>query len=477
MSRPPNIVFILADDLGWRDLGCYGSSFYETPHLDRLAAQGMRFTQAYAACHVCSPTRASILTGKYPARLHLTDWLPGRPDRPDQKLNRPVILQQLPLEEVTVAEALKKGGYRTAFIGKWHLGGPEFYPDKQGFDLNVGGCQLGHPPSYFSPYNIPTLTDGPKGEYLTDRLTDEAIRFIEAAKDRPFFLYLSHYAVHNPMQARPELIAKYRAKAARLVSAGPRFVVDSGRQVRQVQDHPTYAAMIESLDQGVGRIVRKLEDLGLTRDTILVFTSDNGGLSTAEGTPTSNRPLRMGKGWNFEGGVREPLIVKWPGVTGPGSTCDEPMISMDYYPTFLEMAGLPLLPSRHVDGASLVPVLKGGVRPDRPLFWHYPHYSNQGGSPCGAVLSGDFKLIEWFEDMHVQLFNLRDDVQEKNDLAAQMPDEVKVLRQQLHDWRQAVGAQMPTANPNYDPGPGRQSRAGTNPGTAFSSSSVSIRWP
>jgi arylsulfatase A-like enzyme len=445
----PNIIFILADDYGWADLGCYGSTFYETPNLDRLAKQGVRFTDAHAACNVCSPTRASIMTGKYPARLHLTDWLPGRPDRPDQKLNRPVILQHLPLEEVTIAEALKDGGYATAFLGKWHLGGPGFYPDQQGFDVNIGGCELGHPPSYFSPYKIPTLSDGPPGEYLTDRLTDEALKFMETARNKPFFLYLSHYAVHTPLQAKPNLLAKYKAKAAQLTPAGPEFITDLGRQVRQIQNHATYAAMVESLDDSIGRIMNKLQELGIEQNTVVIFTSDNGGLSTAEGTPTSNLPLRMGKGWNFEGGVREPLLVKWPGVTRPGTRCDAPMISTDYYPTLLELAGLSLRPLQHLDGVSLVPLLRGGAQPERPLFWHYPHYSNQGGGPGGAVRLGDFKLIEWFEDMRVQLFNLKDDIGELHDLASQMPEKANALREQLHAWRRAVDAQMMTPNPDY----------------------------
>ena len=448
----PNMVFILADDLGWRDLGCYGSSFYETPHLDQLAAKGMRFTDAYAACSVCSPTRASILTGKYPARLHLTDWLPGRADRPDQKLKRPAILDHLPLEEVTLAQALREGGYRTGFIGKWHLGGPDYFPEKQGFDLNVAGCTRGSPPSYFSPYRIPTLPDGPKGEYLTDRLTDEALKFIEGAKAKPFLLYLSHYAVHIPQQAKAEVVAKYQAKAARLpATAGPEFLPEGKHRARQIQNQPVYAAMVESVDDSVGRVMQKLAELGLEGNTIVVFTSDNGGLSTAEGAPTSNLPLRAGKGWHYEGGVREPLIIRWPGVTQPGSTCRALMMSTDYYPTFLEMAGLPLRPRQHMDGVSLVPLLKGGAPAERPLFWHYPHYSNQGGAPGGAVRVGNFKLIEWFEDMRVELFDLSGDLGEQHDLAAAMPEKTAALRQQLHDWRQRVNAAMPTPNPKYNP--------------------------
>jgi arylsulfatase A len=454
-ARPtrPNIIFIIADDLGWRDLGCYGSTFYETPHLDRLAATGMRFTQAYAACSVCSPTRASILSGKYPARLHLTDWLPGRPDRPDQKLRRPSFAGQLGLEEVTLAEAFKESGWSTAFLGKWHLGGEAFFPEHQGFDLNIGGCEKGAPPSYFSPYQIPNLRDGPAGEYLTDRLTDEALKYIEGAKDHPFLLYLSHYAVHNPQQAKPALVEKYRAKlAGRGPTEEPEFIVDHGRRVRRVQNSPIYAAMIESLDESVGRILDKLTELKLDERTILVFTSDNGGLSTSEGTPTSNQPLRMGKGWHYEGGVREPLLVRWPGVTQGGAICEEPMISMDYYPTLLEMAGLPARPQQHVDGVSFTRLLAGGVRDERPLFWHYPHYSNQGGGPGGAVRLGDYKLIEWFEDMHVELYNLRADPGEREDLASKMPEKAAVLREQLHSWRQAVGAQMMTVNSEYRPG-------------------------
>jgi len=452
--RRPNFVFILADDLGWRDLGCFGSTFYETPNLDALSAQGVHFTDAYAACCVCSPTRASIMTGKYPARLHLTDWLPGRPDLPSQKLRRPVIQDHLAPNEVTLASALHEAGYATAFIGKWHLGGKEFYPEHFGFDINIGGCELGHPPSYFSPYKNPTLPDGPKGEYLTDRLTDEAIKFIDTASqtpDKPFLLYLCHYAVHNPQQAKSAVIARYKAKAAALPPAGPDFAMDLGRKVRQVQDQPVYAAMVQSLDESVGRILKALADRGLDRETVVLFTSDNGGLSTAEGTPTSNVPLRAGKGWPYEGGVREPLIVKWPGTSRPGSVCREPMISTDYYPTLLEIAGLPLRPSQHVDGISIVPLLKGESLPQRSIFWHYPHYSNQGGGPCGTIRQGDFKLIEWYEDDRAELFNVHDDIGETHDLAQKSPEKAADLRKQLQAWRDDVKADMPTLNPDYKP--------------------------
>ena len=452
ISSRPNFVFILSDDLGGRDLGCYGSTFHETPNLDRLAATGMRFAEAYAACSVCSPTRASIMTGKYPARQGLTDWIPGRADRPDQKLKKLNAARQLPLEELTVAEALKEAGYRTAFIGKWHLGGKGFFPEHQGFDLNVGGCQLGHPPSYFSPYSIPTLTDGPKGEYLTDRLTDEALKFIESNRARPFFLYLSHYAVHNPQQAKPELIEKFRSKLAKVPPpSGPEFLPEGESRARQVQNQPVYAAMLQSLDESVGRILGKLEELGLSTNTVIIFTSDNGGLSTSEGAPTSNAPLRAGKGWPYEGGIREPLIVRWPGVTAPNSVGRSPSMSTDYYPTILEMAALPLRPDQHMDGVSLVPVLKGGTIAERPLFWHYPHYSNQGGGPCGAVRVGNLKLVEWYEDMRRELFDLKSDPEEKHDLAARMPEQAKALQQQLQDWRASVKATMPTGTQKGQP--------------------------
>jgi len=296
------------------------------------------------------------------------------------------------------------------------------------------------------------LPDGPTGEYLTDRLTDEAIRFIEESRlgDAPFFLYLSHYAVHTPLQAKPDLVQKYKSKAAQLPPrSGPAFLPEGGRMARQVQDHPVYAAMVESLDQSVGRIVATLERLDLDDRTIVIFTSDNGGLSTSEGSPTSNVPLRAGKGWPYEGGVRVPLIVHWPGVSRPGSLCREPMISTDYFPTILEMTGRPPLPERHLDGASLVPLLKGGTRPERPLFWHYPHYGNQGGAPFGAVRLGDLKLIEWFEDDRVELFHLGDDPGETRNLAAERPESVAALHQRLRDWRASVNARMPTPNPEF----------------------------
>jgi arylsulfatase A-like enzyme len=442
----PNIVFILIDDMGWKDLGCYGSTFYETPNCDKLAAQGMRFTNAYAACPVCSPTRASILTGKYPARLHLTDWLPGRADMASQMLLRPKINHFLPLEETTLADALKPLGYTSASIGKWHLGGAPYFPEKHGFDLNIGGNERGSPPSYFYPYKnkngigVPGLDGGKEGEYLTDRLTDEAEKFIEMNKDRPFFLYFAHYAVHIPLQAKKDVIDKYRAKA----------------KPDDAQNNPIYAAMVESVDDSVGRVLKKLDDLMIADRTIVFFMSDNGGLSVKEGpdTPsTSNAPLRAGKGYLYEGGVREPMMVRWPGVVKPGGVCDTPVSSIDFYPTILEMAGAKIDSKRVVDGVSLVPLLRqsGGLTRDA-LYWHYPHYSNQGGKPGAAVRLGDFKLIEFYEDGRLELYHLKDDIGEERDLADKMPEKVKGLHKMLQDWRTAVDAQMMSPNPDYKAG-------------------------
>ncbi len=430
-ERKPNFVFVLMDDLGWRDVGCYGSIFYETPNIDRLAAEGMKFTDAYAACPVCSPTRASILTGRYPAPLHLTNWIPGHA-RPKAKLRVPEFNQQLPLEEMSIAEALRREGYVSASVGKWHLGREPFYPEKQGFDFSFGGTHRGSPPSYFYPYKIPTIATGREGEYLTDRLTEEAERFIERNREKPFFLYLPHYAVHTPLAAKPELAAKYEAK----VKPG------------QDQNNPTYAAMIQSMDESVGRIMAKLRELGIADRTIVVFTSDNGGLARV----TSNAPLRAGKGTLYEGGIRVPLIVRFPGAVVAGSACDVPVTSVDFYPTVLEIAGLRSDAAQRFDGVSLLPLLKqsGGLGRDS-VYWHYPHYHPGGATPGGAIRWKNYKLIEFFEDGHVELYNLEEDIGEQNDLARKMPRMAEKLRKLLNDWRKSVDAAMPTANPDYDP--------------------------
>ncbi|HEY7308377.1 MAG TPA: sulfatase-like hydrolase/transferase [Gemmataceae bacterium] len=437
-----NVVLILADDLGWADLGCYGSSYHRTPHLDRLAAQGMRFTDAYAACPVCSPTRAALMTGKYPARLNLTDWLPGRPDRPDQKLLRPAIRHALPPTETTLAEALKAAGYVTGHVGKWHLGGEGAGPRQRGFDVNIAGDAAGSPRSYFAPFKgrdgrfILGLERAPDGEYLTDRLTAEAEKFIETNRDKPFFLYLAHYAVHIPLRAKAEKIKKYRP----------------GRPGEQ--GNPIYAAMIESLDESVGHVLKKLDDLKLTGRTLVAFTSDNGGLCVREGpnTPaTINAPLRDGKGYLYEGGIRVPLIVKWPGVTRAGATNAAPVSSIDFFPTVLDACGVKS--DARPDGVSLTPLLKGKDLKREALFWHYPHYCNQGGRPGGAVRAGDYKLIEFYEDNRRELFDLQKDRGESHNLSADKPEVVKELAGKLAAWRKEVGARMMKPNPDFVPNP------------------------
>jgi len=465
-AAQPNFVFILADDLGWTDLGCYGSTFYETPNLDRLAATGMKFTQGYAACPVCSPTRASIMTGKYPARTENTDWF-GAP-QPDSvqnhwTRNKPLLpaayKEYLDLDEKTLAEAMKEGGYHTFFAGKWHLGPTEeYWPEHQGFDVNKGGWSRGGPygpGKYFVPYGNPRLEDGPEGEHLPHRLASETNQFIEEHQSELFFAYLSFYSVHTPLMAREDLEAKYQQKKEAL-GLEDQWGTEGEREVRLVQCHPVYAGMVEAMDQAVGKVLNKLEELGLAENTIIFFMSDNGGLSTSEGHPTSNLPLRGGKGWLYEGGIREPWMVRWPGVTAPGSTTDAPVVSTDFYPTILEMAGLPLQKEQHQDGVSFVSVLKeeqtaGASSFDRgAMYWHYPHYGNQGGSPGSAIREGRWKLIYWYEDERTELYDLSKDVEEKNNLAASEPAKVQALQEKLDAWLEGVNAKMPAPNPAHE---------------------------
>jgi arylsulfatase A-like enzyme len=415
-ERKPNIVFILADDLGINDLACYGRKDHATPHLDRLASQGMRFTNSYCAHPVCSPTRAAILTGKTPARLHLTTFLPGRADAPSQKLLHPRIAQHLPLEEKTVAKLLREAGYRTACIGKWHLGGAGFGPGKQGFDFVHAG----------QANTKPSDSEGGKGEY---DLTRQAERFMTENRDRPFFLYLAHNNPHIPLAARPDLVERYKDAF-----------------------NPIYAAMIHTLDDCVGRVLAKLDELKLTERTLVVFTSDNGGLHVPEmtNTPaTHNTPYRAGKGFVYEGGLRVPLIVRWPGQAPAGRTTDTPVISTDWTPTLLEACGVKVPDG--LDGVSLLKVLRGRELAARPLFWHVPHYMNQGSRPAGAVREGKWKLIEHYEDGKLELFDLVRDPGETKDRAGAEPELAKALRDRLAAWRKEVGAQENTPNPDFDP--------------------------
>jgi arylsulfatase A-like enzyme len=459
VDRPPNVVVFLVDDLGATDLGCFGSTFYETPNLDRLAKEGMRFTAAYAACPVCSPTRASMMTGRYPQRAGITDYISPRGTNQPEGWKRNTQLlpasysDHLALEERTIAEALHDAGYATFFAGKWHLGGKGFLPTDQGFDINKGGSDWGSPRSYFSPYGNPKLADGPKGESLTLRLADETCEFIAANHERPFLAYLSFYSVHIPLQASQELIAKYEAKTARLPPAKAEWGRERENKVRLIQNHPTYAAMIETTDSAVGKVLDKLDELKLADNTIVIFTSDNGGLATAEGWPTSNLPLRGGKGWLYEGGIRVPTIVRWPGVAQKGSTCATPIISNDYFPTLLDAADQPLKPNEHIDGISMVPLLRGQQLLKRQLYWDYPHYGNQGGAPGSVVRDGRWKLIEWREDNVIELFNLKADPGEKRNLADSEVDIASRLRESLAKWRSEVGAKSPAPNPKYNRAP------------------------
>lgn len=425
-AAPPNIVFILVDDLGLTDLGCYGSKFYETPHIDRLAKGGLKFTQAYSACTVCSPTRASFLTGRSPAALRVTDWIAGH-QRPFAKLSVPDWTKELKADETTLAERLKKAGYATASVGKWHLG--DSSPTEHGFDVNIGGTAKGQPPAYFSPYKIPTLPDGPEGEFLSDRLTGEAEKFMEANKDRPFFIYLPHFAVHTPLAGKPEVIAKYKAKA----------------QPGDAQKNAVYAALVESVDDSVGRLRAKLEALGIAKNTVIVFASDNGGLLPI----TTNLGLRAGKGSAYEGGVRTPLIYYWPGTIAPGE-CAEPVITGDHFYTLLELAGIPQKAAE--DFRNLTPVLRGGgTLGERPLFWHYPHYHPGGATPYSAVRVGDLRLVHFFEDDRDELYDLKADPLESHDLAAAQPEKAKAMRERLAAMWKATDAQMPSPNANHDP--------------------------
>ena len=430
-DEQPNIVFVLIDDLGWMDLACQGNKLVDTPNIDRLAEQGMRFTNAYAAAPVCSPTRAAILTGLAPARLQITNHIPDRPSfiPENPKLMPAKMLDRLPLHHVTIAERLKEAGYATAFMGKWHLSGsgrgdPAFFPEHQGFDINIGGCAYGGPPSFFDPYRNATIKDRRAGEYLPDRLADEAIDFMRANRKHPFCLFLWNYTVHWPMEAPQKLLDKYADRK------GPGL------------NDTRYGAMIDAMDSAIGRVVEEVDRLDLSKRTLIVFTSDNGGFSGV----ADNRPLRAAKGHLYEGGIRVPLIVRWHGKVKPGTTNTTPVISMDFYPTLLELAGLTHPKDKPLDGESLLPLIQGTGKLDRDaIYFHYPNYawhrSNRLGS---AIRVGDHKLIERFDDGSVELFNLKNDLRERNNLAKAMPDKAETLRTRLAAWRTEVGAAMPS---------------------------------
>jgi arylsulfatase A-like enzyme len=489
-ERKLNFIFILTDDLGWSHLGCYGNDFIETPHLDRLAREGMRFTAAYVAAPLCSPTRASLLTGKHPVRTNiLTIVKPESDDKPAPKrseeeraaarkakrLFAPENAKFLALEEVTIAEALKEAGYATGYVGKWHLGGEDHYPQKQGFDFVRGESRTGQVDSFFAPYKYRDrqieFPDAKPGEYLTDRLEAEAEKFIAANKDKPFFLFLSHYAPHVPFQAPPELVAKYEAKAKQRVQGGvvgaaspPRPGVQQNRGEdaaptksepiiadKEWRDYILYAAMMDSVDQNIGRLRQCLEKNGLADNTVILFSSDNGGQCTEANFPRTNAPFRDGKNRLYEGGVRVPLIVHAPGLVPAGAVTDTPVISMDIFPTLLALAGQPLRPDLHRDGIDLTPLIKKtGPVPERPFYWHYP-YVVGGKDPTGAIRVGRWKLIENLLDRSAELYDLETDPGEKTNLAAKLPEKVKELQAQLHAWQKEINAPMPRLNPDYEP--------------------------
>jgi arylsulfatase A len=447
----PNVVVLFIDDLGWKDLGVYGSKFFETPRIDRLAKQGAIFTRAYSSCNVCSPTRASLLTGKYPQRIGFTSWLnPRKPNGPNSTAT------YIPAAETTIGEAFRKAGYRTGYIGKWHVGSEKIgMPKQHGFDWQMATARHGLPGSYFHPYkkkglpsaDVPDMEDGKSGDYLTDVLTDKGIGFIrETAKEgkKPFFLIVGHYAVHTPIQAPQKLVDKYQAKKQRMYGSTPLEMIPEkfNRKVPGRQQNPVYAGMMENLDRNVGKMIDALDELGLTKDTIIVFTSDNGGScmpGTPEKRPTSNFPLRASKGWNYEGGIRIPTFITWPGKI-PAMKTDEPVITMDLYPTILELTGCKQLPKQTIDGHSLVSLIHGKTKTlDRPfLAWRHPH-SGHGAQPCQAILKDGWKLVHWMNQDETELYHLDEDEGERNDLAKKEPKKAGELLQTLNKWVKETG--------------------------------------
>lgn len=466
-DRPLNVVFFLVDDYGWADTSYNGSTFYETKHIDQLAATGTIFTDGYAASPVCSPTRAAIMAGKYPHRMDTTDWFGAlQPDavekgidsnwywKKSNKLLPASYIEHLPLEEITIAEALKKRGYATFFAGKWHLGPNEkFYPKAQGFDINMGGYFRGGPyegGKYFAPFTGMPNLEGKTGDHLPARLVEETSDFIRKNKDQPFLAYLSFYSVHTPIMGRPDLVEYYQAKKRKMGLKNEATQQTQGT-VRSNHSHAIYAAMIHAMDEAVGQVLDTLEAEGIAEHTLVIFSADNGGLSNSASAPTSNLPLRAGKGWIYEGGIREPTLVRWPGHGKPGSKVREPVISMDFYPTILEAAGLPMMPDQHRDGVSLVPVLKDPTArlKRQALIWHYPHYSPQGATPGTAIRAGDWKLIKWYEPgRDIELYNLADDPAETNNVASSHPTIVSELHEMMSKNLKELEAKKNLPNPN-----------------------------
>ncbi len=446
MDRSPNIIMIVADDLGWYDLSCYGNDFIETPNLDQLAKEGIKFTDAYAAAPLCSPSRASLITGLHPIRVNITEHIHGnRPPGPNQKLKTPPIAQQLNPKFKTIAEVLKAKDYNTAFIGKWHLGGGKFTPDNRGFDVNIAGAWNGLPKSFFYPFfnkgEKPELQNSSKeGDYLTDVLTTKAIEYIEKQKDSSFFLSLNYYSPHVPIEAKADLVEKYKKKRGTDTS-------------ESTMPNVHYAAMVESIDQNVGRILTKLKEFGVEENTLVLFTSDNGGLSVREvpafakhTPPTDNGMLKEGKGYVYEGGIREPLIIRWPKVIKKVKIDSTPVIAQDFYNTIMDITGIE---ERTTDGLSLLPVFEGDSISHRGLLWHLPHYSPQRGKPATAYREGDWKIIYFYEDDRYELYNLKSDISESNNLTEKSVDKLAELKQKMKDMLQNMDAKFPEPNPDY----------------------------
>ncbi|MDG1806155.1 sulfatase [Flavicella sp.] len=465
-DKRPNVLFILVDDFGVNDTSFSGSKFYETPHIDSLAAQSTVFTQGYANCRVCSPSRASIMTGQSTARHGVTDWIGAKSGKQWRDLKRHDKLlpaaykKELPSKNIVLPEAFQNEGYTTFFAGKWHLGGEGSLPENHGFDLNKGGYHKGSPAGgYFSPFKNPKLKDKVKGENLSMRLAEETVSFIKEHQKEPFFAFLSFYAVHGPIQTTKENRLKYRNKAIELGLADEGYEMERVLPVRVTQDNPIYAGLVESMDAAVGKVLQLLKELGLEDNTIVVFTSDNGGVASGDAFSTSNLPLRGGKGYQWEGGIREPYLVKVPWIANPIQTIDAPVTGADLYPTLLDLTGLKLLPSEHRDGMSLKPLLDGKQLKERPLYWHYPHYGNQGGEPSSIIRLGKWKLIHYYEDSRNELYDLENDINERNDLSVQLKDRTGIMHTLLKSYLREVDAKYPAVDSTYSKGMADKLRA------------------
>ncbi|WP_299127132.1 sulfatase [uncultured Winogradskyella sp.] len=454
----PNILFILVDDLGYHDLGVTGSTFYETPHIDQLANQSMQFTNGYAASRVCSPSRASIMTGKFTARHGITDWIGAKTGEDWRNRNRhdkllpAQYVTQLPKEDVTIAEALKQHDYKTFFAGKWHLGGEGSYPEDHGFDINIGGIEAGSPRGgFFSPWNNPKLQNKENGENLSMRLAQETSNFIKQYKDSTFFAFLSFYAVHAPIQTTEGKWRKYRDKADSIGITENGYAMERVLPIRQVQDNPIYGGLVETMDDAVGLVLETLEANGLVENTIVVFTSDNGGVASGDHYTTSNLPLRGGKGYQWEGGIKEPFFIKVPWLNSAGVRTNYPVIATDFYPTLLDLVNVPLNKKQHIDGISLKPLLKGEkLNLNRPIYWHYPHYGNQGGEPSSVIQKEGWKLIHYWEDGHQELYKLPSTEHDTLNVISKHSEIAKNLSDNLMSWLKGVNAKFPTQDPEYD---------------------------